>query len=206
MVVDDHQVFAEMLGLTLVSEGFTFVGAAHTAASALDLARRRRPDIVVMDLQLGADSGLEAARRIRDELPATIVVAVSAHVDPAWAARASQAGACAYAPKSGSLSELLAVLRGARNGSMLIAPSFFEHRVPVRPASVPGPCEALTARELDVLRLMGQGLAPAAIARMLTITVNTCRGYIKSIHTKLGVSSQLEAVVTAQRHGIIAVA
>jgi DNA-binding NarL/FixJ family response regulator len=157
-----------------------------------------------MDIQLGGESGLDAARRIRDLMPPVVIVVVSAHRDPNWVARAAQAGASAFAPKSGSLTEMLSVLRGARNGSMLVAPSLFEQVVTATPEPV-HPAEKLTARERDVLRLMGEGTAPPQIAKVLNISVHTCRGYVKSIHLKLGVSSQLEAVVKAQRLGLIQV-
>jgi DNA-binding NarL/FixJ family response regulator len=203
LIVDDHHTFAELLAIALETEpGFECVGTADGAAAALEVALATRPDIVVMDIELGADSGLAAARRIRDVLPDTVVVVVSAHCDPSWVAKAAQAGASAFAAKSGSLSEMVAVLRSARNGSMLVAPTLFA-QVP-QPSSRPGePGVKLTARELDLLELMGKGAAPTEIARVLGITVNTCRGYVKAVHHKLGVRSQLEAVVKAQRLGLI---
>jgi DNA-binding NarL/FixJ family response regulator len=202
-VVDDHEIFADLLAMAIGAEpDFECVGIASSGATAYDLASRARPDIIVMDIQLGVESGLDAARRIRNLLPLVVIVVVSAHRDPNWVARAAQAGASAFAPKSGSLSEMLSVLRGARNGSMLVAPSLFEQVVTATPEPV-HPAERLTAREQDVLRLMGEGAAPPEIAKVLSISVHTCRGYVKAIHQKLGVSSQLEAVVKAQRLGLI---
>ena len=205
LIVDDHNTFADLLAMALSSEeDFQCVGTASTGAAALDLATRLRPDIVVMDIQLGAESGLDVARRIRDLLPNSVIVVVSAHRDPNWVVRAAQSGASAFAPKSGSLTEMLSVLRGARNGSMLVAPSLFQQVVGAMPEPKL-PAEKLTAREQDVLVLMGKGVAPTEIARVLNISVNTCRGYVKTIHAKLGVRSQLEAVVKAQRLGLIKV-
>jgi DNA-binding NarL/FixJ family response regulator len=155
-----------------------------------------------MDIQLGRDSGLEAARRIRAVIPDVVIVVVSAHRDPTWVVRAAQAGASAFAPKTGSLSEMLSVLRGARNGGMLIAPSLFNAAAALIPESG-GLVEKLTGREQEVLTLMGRGMGVSAIARLLNISVHTCRGYVKSIHAKLDVRSQLEAVVKAQRLGLI---
>jgi DNA-binding NarL/FixJ family response regulator len=203
LVVDDHDTFAELLAFALETEaGFECVGTAGSAAAAVEVALRTRPDIVVMDIELGPDSGLAAARRIRDVLPETVIVVVSAHCDPSWVAKAAQAGASAFAAKSGSLREMVAVLRSARNGSMLVAPTLFA-QVPQ-----PGPehrkdVGTLTGRELDVLVLMGKGAAASEIACVLGITLNTCRGYVKAVHAKLGVRSQLEAVVKAQRLGLI---
>ena len=203
VIVDDHNTFADLLAIALSSQAdFECVGTAATGTAALEVIRRERPDLVVMDIQLGSESGLDAARRIRDVLPDAVIVVVSAHRDPTWIVRAAQAGASAFAPKSGSLTEMLAVLRNARNGSMLVAPSVFQ-AVVSQTRDTDADVEKLTAREQDVLALMGQGIAPAEIARILSISVNTCRGYVKSIHAKLGVRSQLEAVVKAQRLGLI---
>jgi DNA-binding NarL/FixJ family response regulator len=204
LIVDDHNMFAELLGVALGnSSEFQCVGTAQTGAQALALAVHHQPDLVLMDIQLRRESGLDATRKIRDALPDAVVVVLSAHQDPQWVVRAAHAGASAFAPKSGSFSEILTVLRTAHNGHMFIAPSVYS-----KPAGGPkdgsGPAaRSLTAREREVLVLMGKGMVPATMAVLLGISLNTCRGYVKSIHSKLSVQSQLEAVVTAQRLGII---
>jgi DNA-binding NarL/FixJ family response regulator len=206
LIVDDHRTFAEMLALALDAETeFDCVGTVGSSAAAIEAAGRLRPDLVVMDIQLGPDSGLNAARAIRTALPDAIVVVVSAHDGPEWVVRAARAGANAFVPKTGSLPQMLATLRRARPGSTLVAPSLFGvlPRTPPDAADAP---EKLTARELEVLGLMGQGMAPDAIAHLLNIRVNTCRSYVKTIHARLGVRSQLEAVVEAHRLGLIEVA
>jgi DNA-binding NarL/FixJ family response regulator len=203
LIVDDHNMFAELLGVALAnSSEFECVGTAQTGAQALDLAVRHRPDLVLMDIQLRKENGLDATRKIRDALPRAVVVVLSAYQDPRWVVRAARAGASAFAPKSGSLPEILAVLRSAHNGHMLIAPSVYS-KPPGESKDAAPLVASLTAREREVLVLMGKGMVPAGIAVVLGITINTCRGYVKSIHSKLSVQSQLEAVVTAQRLGII---
>lgn len=203
LIVDDHRTFAELLAFALGSQpDFDCAGWAGTGAAAVDLAARERPDMVVMDISLGAECGLDVTRRIREATPDAIVVIVSAHRDPDWVVRAAQAGASAFVPKSGSLEEMLTVLRAVRQGSMLVSASMFGE--PARPRATRDPGVAsLTARESEVLTMMSKGLAPAAIARLLGISVNTCRGYVKSIHLKLGVRSQLQAVVKAQQLGLV---
>jgi DNA-binding NarL/FixJ family response regulator len=94
------------------------------------------------------------------------------------------------------------VIRSAGVGNMLVAPSLFA-QVGVKMPEPRQPQDRLTAREQEVLALMGKGVAPAQIARLLNISLNTCRGYVKSIHSRLGVRSQLEAVIKAQRLGLI---
>jgi DNA-binding NarL/FixJ family response regulator len=202
-IVDDHHIFADLLALALDGEpDLECVGTASTMAGAIALALRERPGVIVMDIQLRGENGLDATRRIRDLLPDVIIVVVSAHSDPNWVVKAAQAGASAFAPKSGSLTELLAVIRTAGPGTMLVAASLYAQVA----GTLPEPrqsSERLTAREQEVLTLMGQGVAPAQIAMLLNISLNTCRGYVKSIHSRLGVRSQLEAVVKAQRLGLI---
>jgi DNA-binding NarL/FixJ family response regulator len=201
-IVDDHRAFADLLALAICDqEDFECVGVAHTVATAVELVAREEPDIVALDLQLGAESGLDAARQIRAALVQPVIVVVSAHSDPGWMVRASQVGVNAFAPKTGSLAEMLGVLRRARDGSTLLAPSLL--RGPARTTAPSGHPQRLTVREHDVLRLMGLGMAPGAIARLLEISTNTCRGYVRTIHAKLGVQTQLEAVVKAQRLGLI---
>jgi DNA-binding NarL/FixJ family response regulator len=200
LIVDDHRTFAQMLALALDAEAdFESVGTADDTATAVEAATRLRPDMVVLDIQLGPDSGLNAARPIRAAVPDAIMVVVSAHDGPEWVVRAARAGANAFVSKTGSLPEMLSTLRRARRGSTLVAPSLYG-RVPT---AAP---ENLTAREHEVLRLMGHGMAPDAIAHLLNISISTCRSYVKTIHAKLGVRSQLEAVVEGHRRGIIDVA
>jgi DNA-binding NarL/FixJ family response regulator len=162
------------------------------------MAQELQPDIVVMDIQMPRQDGLSATRRILEVAPDAVVAVVTAHHDPDWVVRAAQAGASAFIPKDGSLSEMIDVLTRVQAGQMLVAPSTFAG---VRDGSAPEPLglqPQLTRREQEVLDCLGNGMQVKAIARVLGITVETCRGYVKSLHAKLGVRSQLEAVIKAQ--------
>lgn len=202
MIVDDHQAFAQLLEMALGSEpDFDCVGTAANGAVALKMALQLRPDVVVMDIALGSENGLDVTRQLREAVPDSTVVIVSAHREADWVVRAGQAGASAYMPKYGSLEEMLSVLRKARPGSMLVSASMFGPAT-AKPTAEPE-ADSLTFRETEVLTLMGQGWVPAEIARKLGIKVSTCRGHVKSIHLKLGVRSQVAAVLKAQELGII---
>jgi DNA-binding NarL/FixJ family response regulator len=204
MVVDDHQTFADLLSLALSSEpDLQCIGTAGSAAEAVAMAAELRPDIVVMDIEMPRQDGLAATRRLREVVPDLVIVVVTAHRDPQWVLRATQAGASAFVPKNGSLPEMLDVLRRARNGGMLVAASAFGSAISAPEPAIATPRVELTQRERDVLHCLNRGMAPKAIARVLGISLHTCRGYVKSLLSKLGVSSQLEAVVTAQRLGLI---
>ena len=200
LVVDDHHAFGDLLALALDHEAdFEVVGVADTPQAAVQAALRTRPDIVVMDIEFAdaGEDGLDATRRIRTVVPDTFVVVVSAHHGEAWTGKARLAGASAFVTKSGALAELLTVLRCAATAT--------EPPPPPGPAaerrSAGGP--ELTRRERDVLAMMGTGAAPAEIAATLHISIETCRGYVKAIHSKLDARSQLESVVKAQRLGLV---
>ncbi|HEX5493901.1 MAG TPA: response regulator transcription factor [Mycobacteriales bacterium] len=205
LIVDDHRTFSELLMFALDGEpDFDCVGVAASATEAVEATQRLRPDIVVLDIQMPRQDGLTAARQIRELLPDTIITVLSAHQESEWVVRAAQAGVNGYVTKDGSLPDMLDVLRRVRLGTMLTAPGVFARAGRVEPAAdgTAAPV-SLTDRERDVLAHMGQGMPPKSIARVLGISLHTCRGYVKSIHSKLGVRSQLEAVVRAQRLGII---
>ena len=204
LVVDDHRTFADLLSLALSSEpDLESVGTAGRAAEAVAMALEVKPDVVVVDIEMPRQDGLAATRRLREVLPDLVIVVVTAHRDPQWVLRATQAGASAFVPKNGSLTEMLDVLRRARNGGMLVAASAFGSTSAPAERAPATPRVDLTQRERDVLHCLSRGMAPKAIARVLGISLHTCRGYVKSLLAKLGVSSQLEAVVTAQRLGLI---
>lgn len=181
----------------------TCVGTASSAAEGIGRAAELRPTIVVMDIQMPRQDGLAATRRIREVAPDSVIAVVTAHSDPEWISRAAQAGASAFIPKDGSLKEMIDILRRIGPGQMLVASSTFKG--PPSRSAVPPTQDvpALTQRELDVLRYLGKGLPAKGIADVLGITLHTCRGYLKSLHNKLGVRSQLEAVIKAQNLGLI---
>lgn len=207
LVVDDHRTFAELLAGALQGAGMDVVGMAHSAAQAVGMAQDLEPDVVVMDIEMPREDGLSATRRLRQVAPHTVVAVVSAHRDPEWVVRATQAGASAFIPKDGSLAEMIDILTRVRAGQMLVAPSTFSSAPTA--GTRPGPDQLrpqLTRREQEVLDCLGRGMQVKAIARVLGITLETCRGYVKSLHAKLGVRSQLEAVVKAQQLGLLAAA
>jgi DNA-binding NarL/FixJ family response regulator len=205
LVVDDHRTFAEMLAAALDTVGMTALGTAHSCAEAVMLAQALQPDVVVMDIQLPDHDGLSATRRIREVAPDTVVAIVTAHRDPDWITRAAQAGASAFISKAGPLAEVIEVLTRARAGQMIVAPSMFATRAPasVDDRQSTEPLPHLTRRERQVLECLGRGMQVKAVARLLGISEETCRGYVKVLHVKLGGRSQLEVVVRAQRIGLI---
>jgi len=156
-----------------------------------------------MDIQMPGQDGLAAARRIREVAPDTLIAVVTAHGDQAWITRAAQAGASAFIPKNGSLLEMIDILRRVRCGQLLVAPSAYRTGMALTPQPSTEARPALTRRELEVLSHLAQGMPARSIARVLGISLHTCRSYLKAVHAKLGVNSQLEAVIKAKRLGLI---
>jgi DNA-binding NarL/FixJ family response regulator len=206
LVVDDHCTFAELVVVALAhEEDFDCVGAAHDAGQARSMARELRPDVILMDINLGDHDGLDLTAELVEEHPALRVVVLTAHADGDAMRRAAAAGACALLPKDGSLPDLLNGLRSARPGGFVVHPALLRTLVTQERSSgtAPGPVPTLTPRELLVLQLLAKGRDTRSIAHELKISLNTCRGYVKNVLMKLDAHSQLEAVVIAGRHGLV---
>ncbi|MEZ5117613.1 MAG: response regulator transcription factor [Candidatus Nanopelagicales bacterium] len=206
VVVDDHRTFAELLSLALEAESdLTCVAHAQSVAEGRLAVRRERPDVVLMDLQLPDGDGIDATAQILREDPGIRVLVLTAHPNPTEMARAGAAGASGFLAKDGALDEVLTAVRTARRGHLVLPSSVVAHfrAQSDEPGRVSPPDAGLTPRELAVLRLLAEGKDPRAVARELGISLNTCRGYIKAVLAKLGVHSQLEAVVRASRIGLL---
>jgi len=204
LIVDDHRCFADLLSAALASvDGIRCLGTASSAAEGIERVRELGPSVVVMDIQMPGTDGLVATRRLREASPQTAVAVVTGHQDGEWVARAAQAGASAFIPKGGSLAEMIAMLKAARPGRMSVAPSVLgtggSRSDGSRADSRRDGHVDLTARELEVLGYIGQGLQAKSIAKVMGISVHTCRGYIKAVYAKLHVSSRIEAVNRARQ-------
>ncbi len=205
LVVDDHQTFTDLVTMALAAEpDLECVGAAHDAATGRALATRLRPDVVIMDVNLKTDNGLDLAAELMAQRPELRMIVLTAHADAQVMRRAASAGACALLPKDGSLPDLLHSLRSARPGGLVVHPGLLRTLVTEQRSATSGaPHAGLTPREQRVLDLLAEGLDVRLIARELKISVNTCRGHVKKLMSKLDAHSQLEAVVVAHTRGLI---
>jgi len=207
LIVDDHNTFAELLAEALDREAdLCTVGSANNGRRAIELCDTLRPDLVVLDYHLPDDSGLSVAALILAQAPATRIVMLTGDPTPEVLERAASIGVCAFLPKDGSLIGMLDTLRHARVGGFMVHPSLVAQLSAQWRLHEYNPAvQALTRRELEVLHLMARGNDVRANALTLGISENTCRGYVKSILAKLEVHSQLEAVVSATRLGLVGV-
>lgn len=208
LIVDDHAAFAEPLAAVLdLQDDMNCSGHASRCDEAVKMAEDLRPDVVLMDVQLPDADGIEGSRKIKEVSPGSRVLILTAYSDVDVMARAAAAGAAGFIPKETPLADILHAIRTARDGGMLVEGNSLSTLLAhIRSVDEPRPASRavdLTPREFEVLTLMGEGKDAQTIARALGITVLTCRGHIKKIHSKLGVHSQLEAVVTAMRLGLL---
>ena len=204
VVVDDHSTFADLLALGLKHEqGLSCVGTATTVAKGRMLVDQLRPDIVVMDVELGGEDGIDATAELVAKYPDLRVVVLTARSDSALIQRAADAGACCLLPKNGSLIEILQGLRTARQGELAVAPAMLKKLMMSGRPEPSRPSVSFSDRERDVLRCLSEGLDARRTASRLGISVTTCRGHIRRVLSKLGAHSQLEAVAIVKRHGLL---
>jgi NarL family two-component system response regulator LiaR len=180
------------------------VAVATTGAEGRELMRGQRPDLILIDIGLPDESGLVAGRRILEEYPDAKVVALTALLSPATVREAVRIGFHGYITKDTPVARFASSLRAIMDGQVVF---------PRRLASALGRSREddgsellaaqLTARELEVLGLMAEGISGTDIARRLGISTNTVRTHIQSILTKLQVHSRLEAVAFALRRGLV---
>jgi DNA-binding NarL/FixJ family response regulator len=208
LLVDDHRALADALSRMLATEpGITMVGSAYSAAEAR--VRLRQPvDVVLMDYVLPDGTGAEVARAAKARWPRVSVIMLTAYDDDETVLESIQAGADGFLAKTASMDEILDAVRAAFAGETLLPPSVIAKiamrvRIAREPAPDGQPVEALTTRELGILRLLSAGRTTKEICTELTIAPNTLRTHVQNITAKLHVHSKLEAVVEALRLGLV---
>ena len=201
LIVDDHQLFAEAVQITLEDYGMEVQGIATTAEEGLRRARAVRPDVILLDIGLPDRSGLSLGRTLIEELPGAKIIGVTALDDSRTIDEARRIGFSGYLTKDTPVAQFARSVRTAMGGTVVISR-------PRRPQEehedeVALLARQLTSRELQVLSLLVEGMSSKGIARTLSISTNTVRTHIENILTKLQVRSRLEAVAFAVRHRIV---
>jgi DNA-binding NarL/FixJ family response regulator len=201
LVADDHPLFREGVVHSLASEpDLAIVGQAASGEEALRLARDLLPDVVLLDIGMPGWGGLVTAEKITTACPASRIVMLTVVEDEDKLLTAFKAGARGYVLKGVSARELANVVRAAAHGEVYVSPSLaagiliaLTHR---RPAD---PLEELTERELEILKLVGQGLTNREIGERIHLAEKTIKHYITNILQKLQVRSRVEAALLAAR-------
>lgn len=203
-VVDDHVMVAEMLALTIAKEtDLRLVGVAQSVRDAYTLVDAERPDVILMDYRLPDGTGIEAVATILERHPETRIVMLTGSGDHALLARAIEAGCVGLISKDRPVGDVLAAVRAAARGELVIRSHEFAGLLDQIRKSPEQHTQLLTARELEVLQLLAKGRSTEAIGDELFISVNTVRNHVANILSKLGVHSKLEAVAIAAREGLI---
>lgn len=156
-----------------------------------------------MDYRLPDRDGVRTTHLIKEDRPETKVGMITSVDDEAVLVQALDAGCSGFVPKNRPMNELVDAVRAAHAGEALVSPDMLARLLPRLRRSYRGLGAELTAREVEVLHLLAEGLTNQAIAQRLTISLNTVRNHVQSILTKLRAHSKLEAVATAVREGII---
>jgi len=208
LLVDDHQIMRDGLRALLEASGeFRVVGEAETGGQAVALAARSHPQLVVMDLSLPGMNGIEATVELLRESPASRVVILSMYDDESSVVQAMRSGARGFVIKKASHADLLAALRTVARGGTYLSPEvsdkflecvrkgdFRRHNSSV--------LAVLTPRELQVMRLIAEGKTSKEIAAMLELSLETVRGYRKTLMRKLKVSNVAALTQIALAEGL----
>ncbi|MFD6043200.1 response regulator [Streptomyces koyangensis] len=211
LVADDQELVRTGFRLILTSRGLDVVGEAADGAQAVELARRLRPDVVLMDIRMPVLDGLEATRRILAlGLTCRVIMLTTFDLD-AYVYDALAAGASGFLLKDVTPAHLAAAVRLVDTGDALLAPSITRRLVERHAARTPAPCApadhralaALTPREREVLGLVGRGLSNAELAARLTLSEATVKTHVARIFAKLALRDRAQAVVLAYETGLV---
>jgi two-component system, NarL family, response regulator len=198
LVVDDHPLVRQgVVAVVAAQTDMAVVGEAGDGREAVELFRKVRPDVALIDLGLPVLDGIGTMEAIRSEFPGSRFIALTVYQGDEDIHRALQAGAQAYLLKSAPPSQLVAAIRAVHAGLRKIPPEVAS-RISDR-----GPGPGLTPREIEVLKLVAKGRTNVEIAQELHITSGTAKWFVSSILSKLGVDDRTEAVTTALERGIL---
>ncbi|MEL6404756.1 MAG: response regulator transcription factor [Chloroflexota bacterium] len=207
MIVDDQALARDGLELIVgASEDIEVIATAEDGAQALEKLATIQPDVVLMDLKMPIMNGVQATRRIRTEYPDCKILVLTTYDADEWVVDAVRAGAAGYLLKDSPREEIVAAIRKTAEGETTISPRITEtlYRVVREGTPVDSTvADALNERELEILRLLANGLTNADIAEKVHLAEGTVRNYVSSIFTKLDVSDRTQAAAIAWRHGLV---
>ncbi len=199
LLADDHALVRRGFRLILEDDpGIAVVAEAGDGEEAVKLARKLRPQVIVMDCALPGKNGMEATNQIRQELPDISVLMLSMHSEETWVRRALDAGANGYILKSAVDLDLPGAVRRVAQGETVLDP-----RIAKKPALKGQRNSGLTDRELEVLKLIVDGKSNKEIASELSLSVNTVAVHRSNIMDSLGIHKTAELVVYAIKNGLV---
>ena len=211
LIVDDQRLMREGLRTLLELErGFEIVGEAGDGQAALDAYAELQPDVVLMDIRMPGMDGVEATRRLHARWPEARVIILTTFNDDAYVFEGLRAGALGYLLKDVSGQELASAVRTVAQGGALIDPAVarkvvdeFARLAPPARLIDAGLSEPLSERELDVLRLLAEGLSNREIGLKLSLTEGTVKNYVTNVLQKIGVRDRTQAALRGRELGLI---
>jgi len=203
VIADDHTVVRQGLRMLIdADEALQVVAEAGTLADAERLTRAHRPSVLVLDLNLHGESGLDAIPRLRETCPDTAIVVLTMQDDPGFARQALQSGALGFVLKEAADEELLQAIHLAAGGENYLNPRLGA-RLAAAPAEPSGPPDDLTEREVEILRLIALGHTNTEIAQQLFLSTRTVETHRAHIQQKTRRSTRAELVRYALEHGLV---
>ena len=202
LVADDHQILREGIRRNLEAAGEQVVAEACNGEEAVELVRRHRPDVVLMDLSMPVVDGIEATRRITSESPDARILVLTMHDDPARTRAAISAGASGYLTKGTSFGVVLQTLRNVAAGETYLSPALAISMLRAAEDTAAAE-ELLSERQIEILQLIADGFGTKQVARDLGIAQKTVHNHLNAIYRKLDTQSLTHAVLHAVRRGII---
>jgi NarL family two-component system response regulator LiaR len=206
MLVDDHDMVRRGLATFLMAKpDLELVGEAADGADALEICAKVKPDVILMDLIMPGLDGAAATRAIRQEFPKVQVIALTSFQEKQLIRDALEAGAIGYLLKNVTVEELSAAIRSAHAGQSALAPEAIQALLQSEVSEIDTvPDYHLTAREMEVLVLLVEGLSNRQIAERLVVSRATAKAHVSHILEKLEVSNRAEAITLALRHKLVA--
>lgn len=207
LIADDHGVLRAGVRVLLTrQEDIEVVGEADDGATAVELAERLEPDVVLLDVNMPGMNGVEATEAITEALPDCRVLLLTIREDSVLLRQAIEAGIAGYVPKRAVESEMINAIRAVHRGEMYIHPSMTRAFVALLSPTMAEPVGAevpLTGQEVDVLRGIAQGYTNQQIADQMAVSVRTVERQRASLRDKLGISSRAALVRYAREHGLL---
>ena len=206
LIADDHGVLrAGLRALLKTEEDLQVVDEAADGETALRLASRLRPDIVLLDLSMPGPGGIEVTRKLKEMLPATRVLILTVHEDETLLREALKAGASGYIIKRAVESELISAIHAVSRGEIYVHPAMTRWLLQEPEPAAPKRRDpaTLTPREIEVLRLIVQGHTNSQIAEVLTLSVRTIESHRANLMGKLGLQSRVELVRYAVKNKLL---
>lgn len=203
LIVDDHPVICQAIRYALEPQGYVIIGEVSDGLSAVEMIESLKPDIVILDISLEKLDGLSVLNRImREKLDARVLVFTSQSVDT-YAMRCFQAGASGFVSKNEPITRLLKAIETVAEGYVFFPKRSIPHHETERRASSDGTLSELTNRELQILKLLAEGLSNLDIAERLHLSNKTVSGHKINLQSKLGVSTVVDLANIARHHNLV---